>query len=272
MNQIPRGLPEMPALLDILFAGRNKAYGAYELRKSYPKRLWIALAFVCSVLALSFIGVIIYETITETFKEDKVEVKSVVLENIQQPEKKIEEPPPPPKPKELKMKTIKLTTPKIAPDEEVTAPPPSLDEIPNAKIDNYTQEGVNFDEAIAPPDDGVGQGPPTQGEEEPILEKVEQQAEFPGGAKAWLRFVEREIQKHMDELVDAGFSGTVEVQFIVDKKGKVSEVKALTNPGTRLAEIAVNAIKNGPNWIPAVNHGQPVTSYRKQPVTFRAVE
>lgn len=75
--------------------------------------------------------------------------------------------------------------------------------------------------------------------------------------------------KHIDELTDAEFSGTIEVQFIVDKKGKVSEVKALTNPGTKLAQVAVEAIKNGPDWIPAVNNGHNVSSYRKQPVTFR---
>lgn len=258
----------VPDLLDILFAHRNRAYGAYELRRKYNKRLLVALLIVCSALALTFAAALVYDILAKHFRKAKVEVKTVVLENIKQlEEKKIIEPPKPPKPKELKVKTVKLTTPKIAPDEEVTEPLPPVEQLPDAKIDVYNQEGENFDDVVAPPSDGVVEAP--KEEEEPILDKVDQIAEFPGGAKAWLRYVEQEIQKHIDELTDAEFSGTVEVQFIVNKQGKVSDVKALTNPGTKLAEIAVEAIKNGPDWVPAMINGRAVSSYRKQPVTFK---
>lgn len=256
-------------LLEILFAKRNRLYGAYELRRNYSRRLIVALIIVFTVLLLIFVISFIYETLSDNFSKQKEEVKTVVLENIKQPEQnKIEPPKPPPKPKEIHIKTVKLTTPKIAPDEEVLEPPPAVDDIPNAKIDVFSQEGESFDDVVIPPDaDGVVDAP--HQEEEPILDRVEQIAEFPGGVKAWQRYVEKEIQKHIDELTDAEFSGTIEVQFIVDKKGKVSEVKALTNPGTKLAQVAVEAIKNGPDWIPAVNNGHNVSSYRKQPVTFR---
>lgn len=268
MNSIKQ-LPQTADLLEILFANRNRQYGAYELRRNYFRRLIIALIAVCSALLLIFIVAVVYETLSVKFGKHKEEVKTVTLENIKQPErKKIEPPKPPPKPKEIQIKTVKLTTPKIAPDEEVLEPPPAVDEIPNAKIDVFSQDGDNFDDVVMPPDaDGVTDGP--HQEEEPILDKVEQIAEFPGGVKAWQRYVEREIQKHIDELTEAEFSGTIEVQFIVDKRGKVSDVKALTNPGTKLAEVAVEAIKNGPDWIPAVNNGRNVSSYRKQPVTFK---
>lgn len=261
-------------LLEALFWGKNKAYGAYELRRKYAKRLLISLILVCSVLALVFASVLLYEWIAGSLTQNKkVEVKTVTLENIKPPEpEKIIPPPPPPKPKEIKIKTVKLTPPRVVDDEEVIEPPPSIDEFKDARIGTFSQEGISDDGSVVAPadDDGVGEGPKVS--EEPALEKVDQIAEFPGGAKAWLRYVEREIQKYIDELTDAQFSGTVEVQFIVDRNGKVSDVKALTNPGTKLAEIAVKAIQNGPNWIPAVNNGKTVKSYRKQPVTFRLEE
>lgn len=259
--------------LDILFQDKNKLYGAYELRKKYSKRLFIALIAVCGVLALTFSTVLFYEKMMSVFRKNRKEdIKVVTLENIKTPEeKKIIEPPKPPKPKELKFKSVKYTPPVVTPDEEVVEPPPTTTEIDKSRISDRYQEGIEDDGTIVPPDDGVGDGP-GETEEEPILERVDQIAEFPGGAKAWLRYVEREIHKYIDELTDAGFSGTVKVQFIVDKQGRVSDVKALTNPGTKLAEIAVEAIKRGPNWVPAMNNGKSVTSYRTQPVTFKLEE
>jgi len=72
------------------------------------------------------------------------------------------------------------------------------------------------------------------------------------------------------------------VLFIVDKEGAVSEVRALPcseagvasclGPGTKLAEVAVSAIKKGPKWKPAVQNGRNVKAYRRQPVTFRLEE
>lgn len=86
----------------------------------------------------------------------------------------------------------------------------------------------------------------------------------------------------MDELQEDGKSGTVVVLFIVDKEGAVSDVRALPcseagvtsclGPGTKLAEVAVSAIKKGPKWKPAVQNGRNVKAYRRQPVTFRLEE
>jgi protein TonB len=68
----------------------------------------------------------------------------------------------------------------------------------------------------------------------------------------------------------------------VDKEGAVSEVRALPcseagvasclPPNSKLAEIAVNAIKKGPKWKPAVQNGRNVKAYRRQPVTFQLAE
>jgi len=72
------------------------------------------------------------------------------------------------------------------------------------------------------------------------------------------------------------------VLFIVDKEGMVSEVRALPcgeagvgnclPPNSKLAEIAVNAIRKGPKWKPAIQNGRNVKAYRRQPVTFQLAE
>ena len=58
------------------------------------------------------------------------------------------------------------------------------------------------------------------------------------------------------------------MKFIVDKMGKVSSVEAITMKGSKLAEVATNIIRKGPNWIPAQQNGRLVNAYRLQPVAY----
>src|SRR5206468_1154174 len=60
---------------------------------------------------------------------------------------------------------------------------------------------------------------------------------------------------------------TVIVSFLVDKKGKITEVKAENDPGYGTAEEAVRVIKTGPDWIPAVQNNVPVIYRQKQSIT-----
>ena len=101
-----------------------------------------------------------------------------------------------------------------------------------------------------------------------IFHKVEVEASFPGGANALVKYINNTLNKNIDDLKKEGKSGTCLIQFIVDKDGSIREAEALTMKGTKLAEIVINAINNGPKWNPAVQNGIKVTSYRKQPVTF----
>lgn len=82
-------------LLDIIFDGRNKEYGAYELRKSYNRRLMIALAVMATVSALIFISVLVADQVKDK-KKDLVNVEDVQLSEV-----KNNEPPPPPPPLSL---------------------------------------------------------------------------------------------------------------------------------------------------------------------------
>ena len=57
-------------------------------------------------------------------------------------------------------------------------------------------------------------------------------------------------------------------QFIVDREGAISDVKALSNHGYGMEEEAVKVIRKGPAWVAAIQNGRPVKAYRKQPITF----
>ncbi len=259
-------------ILDILFEGKNKEYGAYELRKTYNKRIGKALLITASIFILIFVGTVIAKKIEDSTTAP-LDVKDLSLEQVQKEEKPPPPPPPPPKlPPPPPIQTIQFTPPKIVKDEEVVKPPVENEKIEEAKVDVKTVEGTKDVGIVAPPVEEKSQvieAPKVVAEDEDkVFTKVEIEASFPGGDGAWTRYVTKAIQNNIDELTDAGQSGTCRVRFIVSKDGTVSSVEALTMKGSKLAEVAENAIRKGPRWTPAQQNGRHVNAYREQPVTF----
>jgi periplasmic protein TonB len=261
-------------LLDLVFEGRNKDYGAYDLRKSYNKRIITALVITGSVALLALLGSILASTLKGNGK-DVVEVKEVTIQDLKQ-EEEVKElpPPPPPKPPDPpKIEMKQFTPPKIVKDEEVQEPPPAQEELKEAKIDVVNQEGIKDEGIVAPAviDDGKGVVEVKKEEDEnKIFEKVEIEASFKGGEGAWRKFLERNLNPNapVDNGAPEGLY-TVYVQFIVSKDGTISDVRALTNHGFGMEQEAVRVIKKGPAWTPAVQNGRQVNAYRKQPITFQ---
>lgn len=261
-------------LLDLVFEGRNKDYGAYDLRKSYNKRIITALVITGSVALLALLGSILASTLKGNGKE-VVEVKEVTIQDLKQ-EEEVKElpPPPPPKPPDPpKIEMKQFTPPKIVKDEEVQEPPPAQEELKEAKIDVVNQEGIKDEGIVAPAviDDGKGVVEVKKEEDEnKIFEKVEIEASFKGGEGAWRKFLERNLNPNapVDNGAPEGLY-TVYVQFIVSKDGTISDVRALTNHGFGMEQEAVRVIKKGPAWTPAVQNGRQVNAYRKQPITFQ---
>lgn len=104
-----------------------------------------------------------------------------------------------------------------------------------------------------------------------IFTRVEQDAQFPGGQQAWLKYITRKIQDSANVFTEHDY-GTCYVKFIVGTDGRVSDVTVTTMKNTHLANVAVNAIKTGPMWLPAEQNGHTVAAYRVQPVTLTAPE
>lgn len=102
-------------------------------------------------------------------------------------------------------------------------------------------------------------------------EKVEVEASFPGGQAAWNKYITQQLLSHVNEFRKKDI-GTCTIQFIVDSTGVLRDVKAINMKKTRLAKVAVEAIINGPKWIPAQQNGRPVNAYRLQPVSLNASE
>ncbi|MBN8667103.1 MAG: energy transducer TonB [Chitinophagales bacterium] len=261
-------------LLDLIFEGRNKAYGAYELRKTYKKRLTIALLSTALVAILALGGSLLASEIKKN-RSEKVKINPVELAKIEEPEeKKVEPPPPPPPVKEPpKVEMTKFTPPKIVKDEEVKKEdiPPEQEKLEDTKIDIVNQEGIK-DEGIAVP--VIDQGKQIIEEKKPedenkVFEKVEIEASFPGGERAWANYLRKNLDPNVpvDNGAPAG-TYTVTVQFIVDKQGNISDVRALSKHGFGMEDEAVKIIKKGPSWEPAVQNGRKVNAYRRQPITF----
>jgi protein TonB len=260
--------------LDLLFEDRNKDYGAYNLRKTYNKRITKALIITASVAALAIGGSLLASELKP--KEGKVKIQEVTLVDVkQQEEKKIIPPPPPPPPKvePPKVEMKQFTPPVIKKDEEVEKPPPPQEELKEAKIDVINQEGIK-DENIATPvviDEGKQIVEVKKVEDEnKIFDKVEIEASFPGGDGKWRQYLERTLNAStpVDNGAPEGTYTTV-IQFVVDKEGHISDVRAMTSHGYGMEEEAIRVIKKGPSWKPAVQNGRQVKAYRKQPITFQ---
>ncbi len=260
-------------LLDLVFENRNKAYGAYELRKSYSKRMTIALLCMVAVAILAVGGSILAGELKKG--KAKIEAKEVILTEIKQEEEKKIEPPPPPPPKQEppKVEMTKFTPPKIVKDEEVKKEdiPPEQEKLEDTKIAVISQEGIK-DLNLAPAIIDEGKKvieEKKEDDENKIFEKVEVEASFKGGEREWRKFLERNLDANTP--VDNGAREgqyTVVIQFIVDKEGKISDVKAMTKHGFGMEEEAMRVIRKGPNWVPAVQNGRNVKAYRRQPITF----
>ena len=261
-------------ILDIIFEGRNKEYGAYELRKTYNKRLVKAIIGTAIVILLLFIGYFVSNLNGAGKKKDLV-VQDVQLEDIKEEKKNEPPPPPPPKIEPPKVEMAKFTPPKIVKDNEVKEEekPPEQEKLEDTKIGTVNQEGVKDEGITAPPVDagkGVVEAPKKDEEDyDKTFTKVEIESEYPGGAAAWLRYLNKNF-RYPDDAVNNEIQGTVVVQFIVDKEGNVSDVAAISGPENGgLREEAIRVIKKSGKWTPAVQNGRQVKSYKKQPIVFK---
>jgi antitoxin component YwqK of YwqJK toxin-antitoxin module len=100
-----------------------------------------------------------------------------------------------------------------------------------------------------------------------LFTRSEKEASFRGGLGAWQRYITSRLSPKIKKFSESDY-GTCVIRFIIDTDGKVSDVKATTMQGSKLAKISVDAIADGPKWIPAMQYGKPVRAYRLQPVTL----
>ena len=105
------------------------------------------------------------------------------------------------------------------------------------------------------------------------FEKVEVEAQFPGGLRAWQRFLEKNLNAQVpaEKGAPAG-NYTVVIRFIVDKDGSLSDFKPNTKHGYGMEEEILRVLKLSPKWTPAQDKGRTLKAYREQPVTFMVID
>ncbi|HNW50870.1 MAG TPA: energy transducer TonB [Prolixibacteraceae bacterium] len=258
-----------PEWCDLVFEGKNKAYGAYDIRKLSKKRHLTALLIISFIFVffLSMPGVI--ETVIPEKKERMVEVTSLadlkIEQNIPKEENLIAAPPPPP----LKS-SIKFTPPVITPDEVV-----------EEKNEVKTQDELNEDKKLISVADVEGNDEEngvdiatidenraiTQEESDEVFGIVEQMPEFPGGEIALYEWISNNI-RYPKDAVDRGIKGKVYVNFVVDRNGNISNVHVVKSIHPSLDKEAIRVITSLPKWNPGLQGGKPVKVSYTLPINF----
>ncbi|RZJ50976.1 MAG: energy transducer TonB [Flavobacterium sp.] len=264
------------SLDEIVFENRNKGYGAYDLRSSYPRLLTKSFIIGTSLFLVAALSPFIYSTIKNLTAPEKVEVKSELVEILEDEpiieEVKPDEPPPPPPPKEEeKIEVIQNVVPEPVKIPKNETPPPKISEQIDTKTGVTAQEGVKTPAYTPPPP------PPSTGTKastaevkpqvtDQVYSEVEQTAEFPGGINAF----RNKVSGNFDGSAMNGDEGTVkaEVTFVVERDGSITDVKA-NGKNSDFNSEAVRTIKSIKNkWTPAKINGQSVRYRFRLPLTM----
>lgn len=260
-----------PEWCDLVFQGKNKAYGAFKMREDSPKRHnWAMLI----VTILAFIGFSIPKLIEMATPEEKeVMTEVTTLSKLEEAEVKDEmkkvEPiaPPPPALKS----SIKFTAPVIKKDEEVRDEDEikSQEEIKNTKVAISIADVKGNDELngkdIADLKQVVTQAPK---EEEKPYTVVEQMPQYPGGDAELLSFIAKNLHYPIISQ-ENGTQGKVYLRFVVSKNGMVEDINVIRSLDPYCDKEAIRVIKLLPKWIPGRQNGMNVPVYYTIPITFK---
>ena len=217
------------AWCDLVFSGKNKAYGAYKMRETSPRRHNIAVILVIVIALIGFSIPTLIKMATPKQKEVMTEVTT--LSQLEEPEVKQEE-----------MKRI----------EPVAPPPPAL----KSSI-KFTAPVIKKDEEVRDEDEIKSQ-----------TELTETKVAIPGGQAEMMQFISKNM-KYPTIAQENGTQGRVTCQFVVGADGKVRDVKVLRGVDPYLDKEAVRVIMSMPKWIPGKQNGKAVSVKYTIPVMFR---
>ena len=254
-------------VLDILFEHRNKLYGAYALRKTYDRRLGIALgAALLAVLISLAVSFLKNKNSTDGPGNNG---QAMILKTIEIPK---DDPKPEPdkvKPKPVATKDYQPIV--VVPDKDADTAIVRNDELVDNAIGNKTIEGdkPKDDTKAVTVTEGTGEKP----KEEPEVKQPDLPSyppKFPGGDAAWLAFLQRHLQSPED--IEPGQRVEVLVRFWVDVDGSVSRAEVVKSGGSSFDKEVLRVLKKMPKWEPAMQYGNRVAVAYTQPVTFIGVE
>ena len=270
---------------DLVFEGKNKDFGAYVIRTDSPKRhnkavLYTLIgALIFGALAFGFVKANQYlEERRLAGQGDQEEVLIDMSQEAEEPEpenERVEQPKPEVLPEEV-LKSVKVTELQIVEDDKVKKEDEikTQDELKETetafgqKDNEKGTEDRNVTRTLK--EEVVVEKPVEKPKEvkEEVFRSVEQMPQFPGGEAALMKYLQSHIN-YPPMAAENNVQGKVVVQFVVDKTGKVGEVKVVRSVDKDLDREAVRVCKSLPKFTPGRQNGQAVSVWYTLPVTFK---
>lgn len=262
------------SLNDIVFDGRNRQYGAYELRGLYQRHVTRALVIATAICALLLAFPVVARMLRDKMPIAKVKrpIENVLiappLDPIAPPPPPIAPPPVTP-PARLPQASIRFTPPVVATDPQATEEVPEQAALQNARVSTVTEVGsaqpdlreLEIVEAPTAVSDVV---------DKTIYVSVEQMPELPGGGgQAAIVAAIQKSARYPGPALSNGVEGRVYASFTVNPKGEVTDVKIVKGLGYGLDEETMRAIKALPKFIPGKQNGREVSVSFTVPITFK---
>ena len=286
---------------ELVFEGKNKEYGAYQMRKDSDKRhnkamliVSVVLAVILTIVILIFSGVIgggdevdpnagVDQALVNLATEEETPEEEEQMEEI------IEEPEPEPEPEVEEVAQTKMTELVIEDDKNVK----QENQVKEVDLTDDTSVGTKDVESDqkdikenvinqvmappAPPKEEPKQEPKPEPKPEPkadpdenkVFTTVEQKASYPGGDAALLAWINSNIV-YPPMAVEEDAQGRVIVSFVVEKDGSITDVKVARGRHPELDKEAVRVVKKIPKkFVPAKQNGKNVRYKFNLPVTFK---
>jgi protein TonB len=263
--------------VDLVFEGKNQAYGAYQLRKNTGIRNLKALAVMFAAF-LIIAGIVYAKVSIENYIASKnaaieadVELQSLAEKKEIKEEKKDE-----PEVEKIEVERVKssvaFTVPEIKKDDEVKEDQEmkSQDDLAetNTAIGAFTVEGNDETAEVKHVEEKIAEPEPVKEEETKVFDVVEQMPSFPGGPSALMQYLSSNI-KYPVVAEENGVQGRVVCTFVVEKDGSITDVRVVKSVDPSLDKEAVRVVKSMPKWIPGKQNGSAVRVKYTVPVTFR---
>lgn len=268
---------------DLVFADKNKEFGAYVMRQQSDSRHNKAFLFLIIGLIVLIAMLIAWSKYSDYRQEKaaieaKMQAEKMLAAQLEQMEQEEEEEP---EPEEQK---IEIEIPEVPQEVLATVQVTQIaivDEVKNEvmemeeQLEDNTARGVvnqegsdDADKFKAVQEAVIVKEPEPAPKEEEIFVAVEQQAEFPGGMAALMKWLSNNI-RYPEAAQQNDVQGRVIVKFVVEKDGSVSQVQILKGVDKDLDKEALRVVNKMPKWQAGKNNGVAVRSYFTLPVNFR---
>lgn len=257
---------------EIIFQSRNRAYGAFDLRRHYRPTLTRALGLGVGLFLLGLSAPTLYARFfpTNPFSDNQIMIETELMKLDEPP---VEELPVPIPPVDMPVaqSIVRNVMPVVVMDAPEDMPVASVDELQDATSGLVTAEETGDVELIAPPETTA----PTSKEiaievasrPDEVFITVEQQPQYPGGMDALHLFLTKNLS-YPRSAANAGVSGRVFISFVVNTDGSLTDVQVLRGIGFGCDEEAVRVIQKMPHWKPGKQLGRAVRVKYNLPIAF----